>query len=63
MATNRYRAAVDEDVRLALSLGITGTPTFVVGRTTAGAFEGVRVVGAQGIEAFVAQIQPLLAAQ
>lgn len=62
LSGNRHRPDIDADVRLALSLGITGTPTFVIGRTAPGAFEGVRVVGAQPIEVFDAQIRALLGA-
>jgi protein-disulfide isomerase len=60
-ATDSYRAEIDRDVAEATSVGITGTPTFVLGPTTPGAsLEGVRIVGAQPYPAFEARIKALL---
>ncbi len=42
------------------SVGVSGTPTFVVGRTAAGGLEGVLVVGARPYEAFDTIIKELL---
>jgi len=43
---NKYNAAVQKDVADAGSLGIRGTPSFVVGKTAKDQIKGVRIVGA-----------------
>jgi protein-disulfide isomerase len=54
------KAVADRDA--ANRAGITGTPSFVVGRTvTAGAFEGQRVVGAKPYATFEAAVNAALA--
>lgn len=62
-AAPEYQTAAEADRTAANALGITGTPTFLVGTVRNGAFEGERVTGAQPIAAFDAKIEPLLAAQ
>jgi protein-disulfide isomerase len=58
-----YAAEIDRDVADAMSAGVSGTPSFVLGRTTPGpAFEGVRIVGAQPYAVFESRIKALLAA-
>jgi protein-disulfide isomerase len=57
----KYADAITEDETLGLSLGVSGTPTFFIGKTTAdGTIEGVRLVGAQPIAAFRRVIDQLL---
>ena len=56
----RHGPAIQQDVAEARALGITGTPTFVVGRSAPDAIDGVRIVGAQPYAAFAARIQELL---
>jgi protein-disulfide isomerase len=55
-------AAVDADAEEARSIGITGTPSFVVGRRVDGAIEGTVIAGAQPYAAFVQRIDALLGA-
>ena len=57
----RHARMVREDEQAAVALGVTGTPTFFIGKTTAdGVFEGARLVGAQPIAAFRRVIDTLL---
>jgi protein-disulfide isomerase len=61
IAAEQYRAAIDRDVADAMSIGISGTPTFVLGPTTAGtSVEGQRIVGALPFATFETQIKALL---
>jgi predicted DsbA family dithiol-disulfide isomerase len=45
----------------ARSLGIEGTPSFLLGRTTGDTLDGVLIIGAQPFEMFDAKIKELLA--
>lgn len=54
-------AAVTADQDEAAAAGISGTPSFVVGRTVDGAIEGTVISGAQSYAAFAARIDALLA--
>ena len=56
----RFEADIRKDVQEAESLGISGTPTFVVGRTSAGPMQGVKLVGAQPYAAFDAKLRQWL---
>ena len=61
-ASESHRAAIDRDLAAGLSAGVSGTPSFVLGRTTPGAIlEGIRIVGAQPYPAFESRIKALLA--
>jgi protein-disulfide isomerase len=61
-ASESHREAIDRDMAEGINAGVTGTPSFVVGRTTPGAsVEGVRIVGAQPYQAFESRIKALLA--
>jgi protein-disulfide isomerase len=51
------------DRTAANALGITGTPTFLIGRSTKGAFTGEKLSGAQPLAAFEAKIAEALAKQ
>jgi protein-disulfide isomerase len=42
-------------------VGISATPSFVIGKTTAGAMEGVRVIGAMPFASFDAKLKEVLA--
>jgi len=55
-------AEVQRDLTEAASVGITGTPTFVLGRTAKGRVEGVKIVGSQPYSTFKAAIDELLSA-
>src|SRR2546422_8716545 len=50
--SGKYFAEIQRDIAEAGSAGIYGTPTFVLGRTSGGAIEGIRIVGAQPYAAF-----------
>ena len=61
IAADRYRAEIDRDIAEATRVGMTGTPSFVLGATTPGsAVEGLRIVGAQPFPVFEARIKALL---
>jgi protein-disulfide isomerase len=59
--TKRYDAALTQDAADAAEVGVVGTPTFIIGRTSRkGRFEGVRIPGAQPYGIFEAKIRELL---
>jgi protein-disulfide isomerase len=45
-SSGRFGHAIQRDIAEAQTLGITGTPSFVLGKTTGNAIDGIRVVGA-----------------
>lgn len=61
VASDKHKAAVEKDVAEANGLGLTGTPSFVVGRTSEN-FDGIKLVGAQPFSTFEARIKELLPA-
>ena len=50
--SGKYLAEIQGDIAEAGSAGIFATPTFVLGRASEGAMEGIRIVGAQPYAAF-----------
>jgi protein-disulfide isomerase len=60
IATGKYDAAIQADASFADSIGVSGTPTFVIGRSKGNAVEGLKLVGAQPYPAFDARIKALL---
>jgi protein-disulfide isomerase len=58
--SGRHEAAIRADIAAAQAAGLTGTPSFVVGRTAQDGFEGVKIVGAQPYAVFEAKIRELL---
>lgn len=59
--SGKFRARVTEDTQAAESLGIGGTPTFLVGRVTAnGTVRGVLLEGAQPFASFERAIERVL---
>lgn len=56
----RHREAIDRDVVDAHGANVSGTPTFVLGKTMPQGFEGVRIVGAQPYAVFEQKIRELL---
>jgi protein-disulfide isomerase len=54
--------SVKDDAALAAAQGITGTPSFVIGRVVDGEFTGEVVAGAASFEVFAARIDALLKA-
>jgi protein-disulfide isomerase len=61
--SGRHGAAIRQDIAAAQAAGLTGTPSFVLGRTTAAGVEGVTIVGAQPYAVFEARIRELLSAK
>lgn len=59
-ASNKYDADIQSEMQEGLKLGVTGTPTFIVGRTTASAVEGPLLVGALPYAQFDAKLRSLL---
>ncbi len=60
LGSDRHDAMIDADVAEAKSQGITGTPTFIVGRTTDNVIEGVKLRGVQPVETLRAYFDTLL---
>lgn len=58
----KHSAQLAKDMADANGIGITGTPTFVVGRTIATGLDGILVVGAQPFAVFDAKLKELLTA-
>ena len=56
----RYESAIARNAAEAASLGIHGTPAFVIGRTSEGELDGMRIVGALPFEKFAAYLDRLL---
>jgi protein-disulfide isomerase len=60
---SRFQADIQKDMAEGKFARVTGTPSFVVGRTTATGLDGVLMVGAQPYAAFDEQLKELLAAK
>jgi len=61
--STRFDADIKRDLDVAMKLGIEGTPSFVLGRTTPTGVAGVLLVGAQPFQAFEAKIKEQLGAK
>ena len=59
-ASTKYDAEILSETREGLALGVVGTPSFVLGRTTATSVEGPMLVGAQPYALFDAKLKELL---
>jgi protein-disulfide isomerase len=59
-ATTKYDAAIQAEMREGAKLGIDGTPTFVIGRTTPAGIEGPMIVGALPYAQFDQKLRELL---
>jgi protein-disulfide isomerase len=61
LASSRHAPEVDRDVAEAMKVGVTGTPSFVLGSTTPEPeVEGQKIVGAHPFPVFEARIKALL---
>ena len=60
-ASMKFDDDIQADMAEALNIGVTGTPTFVVGRTTPSGIEGPVLVGALEYARFDAKLRELLA--
>ncbi len=61
IADQRVDKALQDDIADADAMGVSGTPTFVLGRSNGDSVEGLRIVGAQPLATFEGRIQALLA--
>jgi protein-disulfide isomerase len=60
----KYAKVVDENMAAGSAVGVTGTPTFFVGKSNAdGMIEGTRIIGAQSVVAFREAIDKLIDGQ
>lgn len=60
MADGKHLQEIGNEARYAQSLGIIGTPTFILGKSAGGTVEGRVIVGAQPLETFEAAIDEML---
>ncbi len=60
IASNRYLADIDNYTSIAAGLHLTGTPSFIIGRTMPEKLTGRVIIGAQGPAVFGAEIGKLL---
>ncbi len=61
LTSDKYGDEVRRGVADALTIGLTGTPSFVLGKTSGDRLEGTIIVGALPFAAFDAEIKALLA--
>lgn len=61
--TKRHAPELDADIAAAGAVGITGTPSFVLGTSDGKSIRGELILGAKSIEVFDRMIEALLAAQ
>ncbi len=62
-ASTKYDAEIQAETQEGTKLGVGGTPTFVMGRTTASAVEGPMIVGALPYAQFDAKLKSLVDAK
>jgi protein-disulfide isomerase len=60
MADGRHLKEIDGEAKYAQSLGITGTPTFILGKSAGDTVEGRVIIGAQPLAVFEAAINNAL---
>ena len=60
MASDRHLADIDKDAKDAGAVRLTGTPSFIIGKTASGKITGDVVVGAQPLNVFNAAIKKAL---
>lgn len=59
--SEKYKDEVQKDITDGSRAGVSGTPGFIVGKTTSGSeIEGIKIVGAQPFSSFKTQIDKLL---
>jgi protein-disulfide isomerase len=61
VTSGKYKADVAKDVAEGRAGGVSGTPTFVLGRMTDGSIDGVRIVGTLPYATFDAKVRALMA--
>jgi len=60
---DKYKAEIQRDSADAATLGISATPSFVIGKTAKDSMDGDRVVGAVPVSVFEGEIQKFMAAK
>jgi protein-disulfide isomerase len=60
LGSERHRAAVERDMAEGSSAGVSGTPSFVLGRVVDGRLQGVRLVGAMPYQTFASRLDEML---
>ena len=60
LETHKYRADVDRSLMEGQAIGVTGTPSFVLGRSGSNKVDGVRLVGAMPYAVFDSKLKELL---
>ena len=60
LAADKFAAAMQKDLDEATAVGVSGTPTFVIGKTAPGTMDGSKIVGALPFAAFEQKIRALL---
>jgi protein-disulfide isomerase len=60
LASNRHQAQIDQSSQEAVRVGITGTPSFIIGTSDGDTVSGRLVIGAQAPAVFSGEIQRLL---
>jgi predicted DsbA family dithiol-disulfide isomerase len=58
---DKHKSEIQKDSNDAAALGISGTPSFVIGKTSKDEIAGVRIVGAVPYSVFDSTIKDLLA--
>jgi protein-disulfide isomerase len=61
ITSEKYKTAVQTDIMDAMKVGATGTPAFVIGKSTESGVDGELLIGAQPIEAFDVKLKELAA--
>jgi protein-disulfide isomerase len=60
VASTKFDAEIQADIVEGTRIGMTGTPTFVIGRTSGSSLEGPMIVGAMPYATFDAKLRDLL---
>jgi len=63
LQSDRYLAEIDKDAKDARAVSLTGTPSFIIGKTTSDVINGLVVIGAQPMNKFEAAINKALEQQ
>ena len=58
--SSRFQTEIGDDMRDGARVGVTGTPSFVIGKSNGETLDGVLVLGAQPYEEFDAKLKALL---
>ncbi len=58
--SKKYMEKIQRDINDARAVGITGTPSFVLGKTGKDGVQGIKIVGAQHYATFDQKIRELL---